>query len=403
MVTTLWWNMKNIIDPTRYGRDSRRCFAIPRENFCLLNEQKSSHSRTCLSENACKILFHCYAYAYVALVSMVAGVRGAVVSVVSLLTWRKATRGEPLGTAEGSVLLGDGRRVRLCGQEVWSLQIGSWRGRIHVAVVESLVVPGILGTNFFDRYVKVIDWQSREMTVTDGSRIRIAHEPAQATRHSIGCARITASPREVPLEETVGEGPETDNGELEACERALVDRAECSARNRRVLRSILRRYRKAISYGEADLRGTNLVQHRIETGGAQLMKLPPRRLPQAQREVLDSLIREMLHAGVIEPTTGPWSSPVVLVRKKDGSPRFCVDYRRLNAVTRVDAPPIRYAGCAGRSQVVQHARLGVRLLAGRSRGKRPGEDGVFHTPGTLPIPLFSGSLGHPLYCASFGH
>ncbi|KRZ08809.1 hypothetical protein T11_12316, partial [Trichinella zimbabwensis] len=41
----------------------------------LLNEQKSSHSRTCLSKNACKILFHCYAYAYVALVSMVAGVR----------------------------------------------------------------------------------------------------------------------------------------------------------------------------------------------------------------------------------------------------------------------------------------------------------------------------------------
>ncbi|KRY07218.1 Transposon Ty3-G Gag-Pol polyprotein, partial [Trichinella patagoniensis] len=106
---------------------------------------------------------------------------------------------------------------------------------------------------------------------------------------------------------------------------------ECSARSKKALRSILQKCGKAISRGEADLGRTSLVKHRIETGGAQPVKLPPRRLPQAQREVVDRLIREMLHAGVIEPASGPWSSPVVLVRKKDGSPRFCVDYRRLNA------------------------------------------------------------------------
>ncbi|KRZ48036.1 Gypsy retrotransposon integrase-like protein 1 [Trichinella nativa] len=58
------------------------------------------------------------------------------------------------------------------------------------------------------------------------------------------------------------------------------------------------------------------------------------------RETVDRLIREMLHARVIEPASGPWSSPVVMVRTKDGSPRFSVDYRRQNAVTRVDAQPI---------------------------------------------------------------
>ncbi|KRX54571.1 hypothetical protein T09_12742 [Trichinella sp. T9] len=130
--------------------------------------------------------------------------------------------------AGGSILLSDGRRVRLCGQGTLPLQVVRWRGRIHVAVVESLVVPGILGTNFLDQYVELIDWQAGKMTMTDGSRVRIIHEPAPATRRGIGCAWITASPREVPLEETVGEGPETDSGELEACERALVDRAERS-------------------------------------------------------------------------------------------------------------------------------------------------------------------------------
>ncbi|KRY47148.1 Retrovirus-related Pol polyprotein from transposon 17.6 [Trichinella britovi] len=265
---------------------------------------------------------------------------GAVVSVVPLSIWHKSTGREPLEAAGGSILLGDGRRVRLCGQGTLTLQVGSWRGRLHVVVVESLVVSGILGTNFLDQYVKLIDWQSGEMTMTDGSRVRIIHEPAQATRPGIGCAWITASPREVSREETAGERPENNNGDLRACERALVDRAECSEQNRRTLRSLLRRYGKAISCGEGDLGRTSLVQHRIETGGAQPVKLPPRRLPQAQRETVDRLIREMLHAGVIEPASGPWSSPVVLVRKKDGSPRFCVDYRRLNAVTRVDAQPI---------------------------------------------------------------
>ncbi|KRZ91653.1 Transposon Ty3-I Gag-Pol polyprotein [Trichinella sp. T8] len=162
-----------------------------------------------------------------------------------------------------------------------------------------------------------------QMTMTDGSRVRIVHEAAP----------------EVPLEETVREGTDTDSVQLEACERTLA-RAECSARNPRVLRILLRRYGKAISCGDANLRRTNLVQHRIETGGAQPVKLPPRRLPQAQREVVDHLIREMLHAGVIELPSGPWSSPVVLVRKKDLSPPFCVDYRRLNAVTRVNAQPM---------------------------------------------------------------
>ncbi|XP_053351273.1 uncharacterized protein LOC128520866 [Clarias gariepinus] len=70
------------------------------------------------------------------------------------------------------------------------------------------------------------------------------------------------------------------------------------------------------------------------------VRLHPRRLPLAKRAIAEQTLREMADSGVIEPASGPWSSPVVLVRKKDESWRFCVDYRRLNEVTRKDSYPL---------------------------------------------------------------
>lgn len=85
---------------------------------------------------------------------------------------------------------------------------------------------------------------------------------------------------------------------------------------------------------------TNVIQHQINTGTAYPIRQPPRRLPVAKHQEVQSLVDKMLSDGVIEESSSPWSSPVVLVTKKDGTTRFCVDYRKLNDVTKKDSYPL---------------------------------------------------------------
>ena len=83
------------------------------------------------------------------------------------------------------------------------------------------------------------------------------------------------------------------------------------------------------------------TEHRIELepGTKPIRSMPYRQGP-AMRDKAAAEIRKMLDAGVIEPATSEWASPIVLVPKKDGSLRFCVDYRRLTAKTVADAYPL---------------------------------------------------------------
>ena len=83
-----------------------------------------------------------------------------------------------------------------------------------------------------------------------------------------------------------------------------------------------------------------MVKHKINTEKSQPIRQPLRRQPYGKRDVEKQEVEKMLDRGVIEPSDSPWSSPIVLVSKKDGSTRFCIDYRKLNEVTVKDAYPI---------------------------------------------------------------
>ncbi|XP_041484593.1 uncharacterized protein LOC121431153 [Lytechinus variegatus] len=107
-----------------------------------------------------------------------------------------------------------------------------------------------------------------------------------------------------------------------------------------MIANLLIKNQDVFAKSDTDIGRTNLVKHKINTGDTQPIRQRPRRFPAAEQQEIDSQIESMLERGVIDPSGSPWASNVVLVRKKDGTKRFCVDYRKLNHVTIKDAYPI---------------------------------------------------------------
>ncbi|KAL0149631.1 hypothetical protein M9458_055158 [Cirrhinus mrigala] len=85
---------------------------------------------------------------------------------------------------------------------------------------------------------------------------------------------------------------------------------------------------------------TNVVQHDIRIPPGVIVRQRPYRVPEARRQAIEEEVQQMLKLGVIEPSRSPWSSPIVMVPKPDGTLHFCNDFRRLNEVSEFDGYPM---------------------------------------------------------------
>ncbi|KAL5020781.1 hypothetical protein ScPMuIL_002130, partial [Solemya velum] len=110
-----------------------------------------------------------------------------------------------------------------------------------------------------------------------------------------------------------------------------------------VVEDLLLKNKQVFVGSDEKLGRCNLYEHEIETGSALPIKQRAYRLPVHKREEVDKQVESMLEQGIVSPSLSPWASPIVLVEKKHDthkSYRFCVDYRKLNKVTKVDAYPL---------------------------------------------------------------
>ncbi len=83
---------------------------------------------------------------------------------------------------------------------------------------------------------------------------------------------------------------------------------------------------------DSELGCTGSLKHNIKTEGHPPIKQHVRRTPFIHRQKIAQMVADTEARGVVQPSVSPWASPIVLVPKKDGSTRFCIDYRRLNAI-----------------------------------------------------------------------
>jgi len=122
----------------------------------------------------------------------------------------------------------------------------------------------------------------------------------------------------------------------------LFDRSKNKLTHEQKLKfaQILNKYKDAFACTKNDLGKCSVLKHHIDTGDAAPVRQPLRRTPQAFEGEEEKYVQEQLEAGTIRPSKSEWASSLVMVRKRTGEVRVCIDYRRLNERTVKDAYPL---------------------------------------------------------------
>ena len=123
-------------------------------------------------------------------------------------------------------------------------------------------------------------------------------------------------------------------------ENLNLDEGDLAENQKSDLRRLIYAYADLISTKDTDIGRTHLATHEVDTGSHPPICQKPYRVEFKNRHVIEEEVEKMLSIDLIEPAKSPWSSPVVLIPKKDGTVRFCVDFRKVNTVTVRDAFPL---------------------------------------------------------------
>lgn len=249
-----------------------------------------------------------------------------------------------MGTLSGAWAKSDTNLVTVTGEKAATkgkkhlrIQAGNQEAE-HEFWLANIQDSCIIGLDLLSRWGAYVDVLRAAITLGGETvALQAGQDKNTKVRDQQASCQTAATSDSMPGQPTNHTSAETSEAVRELCRRSSdgLDQQQCGQ-----LRHLLEDYADIFAAKDEDCRRTGLVQHSIDTGTAQPIRLRPHRLALGKRQVAEDKVREMAAAGVIEPSDSPWAAPAVLVRKKNDSWRFCVDYRRLNAVTKKDSYPL---------------------------------------------------------------
>lgn len=159
---------------------------------------------------------------------------------------------------------------------------------------------------------------------------------------NISTNAVVISPKTIlcelqPVQVTDTEEMEKKQQRADIIERLKIDEDNVLSEEEKVKLKNLRQHQDIFSVGDIDIGECNLVKHRIDLLNDVPFKQKHRRIPPSMIKEVRQHIEQLLAGDIIRPPKSPWTSNVVLVRKKNEKLRLCVDYRMLNDRTVKDS------------------------------------------------------------------
>lgn len=253
---------------------------------------------------------------------------GSTLSLIQKSFWKQLCKEEKFQSSNGqSFLLANGQRQTAIGKVEWNCEIQGQQMKLTLFILndEDLTVPIILGMDFLLTSGIKLDFQRTQYSLPSKENNEEITYPFLINKCYSTVNFYLALPTTTISDETLHSI------------RQLTQQADTSEQYKGQLEDLMLEWPSVCTH---EIGQSSLVKHRIITTNEVPVRKRAYKVSADKQRFIDSEVKDLLAKEIIQPSISPWASPVVVVPKKDGSSRLCVDYRGLNAKTYLDAYPM---------------------------------------------------------------